>query len=135
MNTKAPYNISTPTASLALSALSPSALASMSAKVIRLVTARTALLAGLAELAPLGLGAAIGGNDANFVLVPVLEKNAGSGGRADNVRAHQVYKMMARKRAWWYASEATNRGAQGVCASLLGARRKTASCYRNWGSC
>ena len=60
MYTKAPYNISAPTASLALSALSPGAVEAMSAKVASLVDQRDVLHKGLAELAPLGLGAAIG---------------------------------------------------------------------------
>ncbi|CCM00728.1 uncharacterized protein FIBRA_02768 [Fibroporia radiculosa] len=93
MNTKAPYNISAPTASLALSALSPPAVAGMNEKVARLVLQRSALLRGLVQLAPLGLGAAIGGNDANFVIVPVLDKNGN--GQPNNVRAQAIYKTMA----------------------------------------
>ncbi|GBE89122.1 Histidinol-phosphate aminotransferase [Sparassis crispa] len=93
MNTKAPYNISAPTASLALSALSPSAVASMSQKVSALCKQRDLLLQKLAMLGPLGLGAAIGGNNANFIVVPVLEKN--SSGKPDNVRAQRVYKTLA----------------------------------------
>lgn len=96
MNTKAPYNISTPTASLALSALSPSAITSMRSKISKLISARTYLLRSLAELQPLGLGPSIGGNDANFVMVPVLEKSENGGERkADNARAHKIYKTMA----------------------------------------
>ncbi len=93
MNTKAPYNISTPTASLALSALSPSAVESMRKKVSTLVASRKTLLEGLAALQPLGLGPSIGGNDANFVMVPVLDK--GGSGEADNARAQKVYKTLA----------------------------------------
>ncbi|KAH9887256.1 histidinol-phosphate aminotransferase [Cubamyces lactineus] len=93
MNTKAPYNISTPTAALALSALSPSAIALMKEKVSTLIKSRGDLLRGLAELAPLGLGSVIGGNDANFVMVPVLEKNGS--GKPDNVRAQKIYKTLA----------------------------------------
>ncbi|KAI0707521.1 histidinol-phosphate aminotransferase [Cerioporus squamosus] len=93
MNTKAPYNISTPTAALALSALSPSAIDLMKQKVSTLVKGREQLLKGLQELRPLGLGAAIGGNDANFVMVPVLEKSGS--GKADNARAQKIYKTLA----------------------------------------
>ena len=92
-NTKAPYNISTPTASLALSALSPEAIQLMKEKVSTLVKSRSVLLRGLEELQPLGLGAAIGGNDANFVMVPVLEKNGS--GKPDNARAQKIYKTLA----------------------------------------
>lgn len=95
MNTKAPYNISTPTASLALSALSPSAVQSMRKKVAALVASRKTLLEGLAALQPLGLGHSIGGNDANFVMVPVLDK--GGNGEPDNTRAQKVYKTLAER--------------------------------------
>lgn len=93
MNTKAPYNISTPTATLALSALSPPALSLMTSKINTLISSRSWLLSALSSLAGLGLGAAIGGNDANFVVVPILEKSGS--GKADNVRAQRVYKTLA----------------------------------------
>lgn len=93
MNTKAPYNISTPTASLALTALSPIALSTMSAKIATLIASRDWLLNALSSLTPLGLGDAIGGNDANFVMIPVLEKNGS--GKPDNTRAQRVYKTLA----------------------------------------
>lgn len=93
MNAKAPYNISTPTASIALSALSPSAVDAMHVKVASLVAQRAVLLAGFAALAPLGLGHAIGGNDANFIVVPVLAKDGS--GAPDNSRAHKIYKTLA----------------------------------------
>ncbi|KAI0646587.1 histidinol-phosphate aminotransferase [Trametes meyenii] len=93
MNTKAPYNISTPTASLALSALSDSAIGLMKDKVATLAKGRNYLLHGLANLAPLGLGSVIGGNSANFVVVPVLAKDGS--GKPDNERAHKIYKTLA----------------------------------------
>ena len=93
MNTKAPYNISTPTASLALAALSPEAVQAMRTKVRALVAGRAWLLDALRTLAPGDLGAAIGGNDANFVVVPILEKSGS--GKPDNVRAQKIYKTLA----------------------------------------
>ncbi|KZT10289.1 uncharacterized protein LAESUDRAFT_418721 [Laetiporus sulphureus 93-53] len=65
--------LSVPTASLALSALSRSVVAAMNAKVVALVEQCAVLLHELEKLRPLGLGDAIGGNDANFVMVPVSE--------------------------------------------------------------
>jgi histidinol-phosphate aminotransferase len=93
-NTKAPYNISTPTAHLALAALSPNAIASMHDKINTLITARAALIKALSNLKPLGLGPVIGANHANFVMVPVLSKE---GGKPDNVRAQKVYRDLAEK--------------------------------------
>ncbi|KAF8506497.1 histidinol-phosphate aminotransferase [Hysterangium stoloniferum] len=95
-NTKAPYNISTPTAVLALEALSPSSLTAMRAKVSSLIKARSQLISKLAPLSQLGLGNSIGGNHANFLLVPILDKERQ---RPDDARAKQVYKEMAEKRA------------------------------------
>ncbi|KAI5826970.1 hypothetical protein K523DRAFT_247849, partial [Schizophyllum commune Tattone D] len=92
-NTKAPYNISTPAAHLALSALSDAALDAMRAKVGRLVDSRAKLLESLKGLADVGVGPAIGGNDANFVMVPVLAKDGS--GKPDNARSEKVYKTMA----------------------------------------
>ena len=50
MNTKAPYNISTPTAALARAALAPPAVAAMRAKVAALAAGRAWLLSALAAL-------------------------------------------------------------------------------------
>ncbi|KAI5121991.1 hypothetical protein M0805_001824 [Coniferiporia weirii] len=93
-NTKAPYNISTPSACLALSALSPPALALMDTRLCTLKASRTALLAALETLAPLGLGKAIGTHQANFVMVPVLSC---AGGEPDNARAEQAYTELAER--------------------------------------
>ena len=65
----------------------------MREKVSKLVSSRKTLLDGLAALAPLGLGPSIGGNDANFVVVPVLEKNGS--GQPDSARAQKIYKTLA----------------------------------------
>jgi histidinol-phosphate aminotransferase len=94
-NTKAPYNISTPTAHLALSALTSDALSGMRKKIETLISEREKLIASLAKLAPLGVGRPIGGNNANFVLIPILEGPPPSGDQADSARAEKVYKMLA----------------------------------------
>ncbi|VDB92588.1 unnamed protein product [Peniophora sp. CBMAI 1063] len=90
-NTKAPYNISTPTAYLAQQALSPESLSVMRSNVQTLLEQRTALL-GLLKTVD-GLGPAIGGNDANFIMVPVLAKDGS--GTPDSARAQRVYKTLA----------------------------------------
>ncbi|KZT10293.1 uncharacterized protein LAESUDRAFT_755801, partial [Laetiporus sulphureus 93-53] len=53
------------------------------------------LLHELEKLRPLGLGDAIGGNDADFVMVPVLEKSESGSGLPDNARAQRIYKTAA----------------------------------------
>ncbi|KAF8189176.1 pyridoxal phosphate-dependent transferase [Mycena galopus ATCC 62051] len=84
-NTKAPYNISTPTAHIALSALAPASVTQMRSKISTLVASRERLLANLTALASLGVGHAIGGNDANFIVVPILRAD----GKPDNTRAQR----------------------------------------------
>ncbi|KAF7348550.1 Aminotran-1-2 domain-containing protein [Mycena venus] len=90
-NTKAPYNISTPTAHIALSALAPASVSAMRSNIATLIASRKTLLSDLAALASLGVGQAIGGNDANFVVVPIL----GADGQPDNTRAQHLYRSLA----------------------------------------
>ncbi|KAH9161393.1 hypothetical protein EDB89DRAFT_2222497 [Lactarius sanguifluus] len=77
-NNKAPYNISAPTAHLALYALSPASLRTMNANIERIKVSR--------------LGSAIGVQDANFILIPVLPREILV---ADSVCAQCVYKALA----------------------------------------
>jgi histidinol-phosphate aminotransferase len=86
-NTKAPYNISTPSSILALQALSPASLKNMQDKITSLRIARSELVSALAPFSKLGLASPLGGNDANFLLVPVLNRE---GGTPDNTRALKV---------------------------------------------
>lgn len=90
-NTKAPYNISTPTSVLALQALSPSSLETMQNKVISLNNERSELISALTPLSKLGLASPLGGNDANFLLVPILGR---AGGKPDNTRAFKVLHLI-----------------------------------------
>lgn len=87
-NIKAPYNISTPTATLALRALSPAGLSLLATKIATLKanhqTLRTAILALPNVLQVLGAG------NANFLLAQI-----GTNGRPDNVKAERIYKQMA----------------------------------------
>ncbi|KAH7106170.1 histidinol-phosphate aminotransferase [Auriculariales sp. MPI-PUGE-AT-0066] len=96
-NTKAPYNIATPSSLLALKALSPEGLNAMKTKCQTLIQSRTILLAKLAAspFPELGVGAAIGGNAANFILVPLLNKATGA---PDSERAIKLYKTLAEER-------------------------------------
>ncbi|WFD32619.1 histidinol-phosphate transaminase [Malassezia sp. CBS 17886] len=93
-NTKAPYNISTPAAYLASRALSDEGIAQMRANVRTLLNNRAWLCDVLAGVP--GVGAMLGANDANFVLVQILDR---PGGAPDSARAAYVYKTMAEKNA------------------------------------
>lgn len=64
----------------------------MHTKLNALISSRSSLLQTISSLAPLGVGKAIGEQDANFLMIPILEKE---GGKPDNKRAQNVYKTMA----------------------------------------
>ena len=88
-NTKAPYNISTPTSLLGRSALSPQGIQCMSKNVNQIKQQRTILLDQFKTIKR--LGKVLGTNDANFILVQVL-----NGDRvADNNAALSIYKRLA----------------------------------------
>ncbi len=92
-NTKAPYNISAPTAALALRALAPESLVGMRSKIQQLIQGRQWLVIALEEFRQQGdLGNRVGGLDGNFVMFPVLRRGTG---KPDNVRAEKVYQKMA----------------------------------------
>lgn len=64
----------------------------MKSKLSTLRASHAALLSSFSSLAHLGLGTSIGGNDANFILIPILEKGTY---KPDSERAHKVYKALA----------------------------------------
>ncbi|KAJ4468892.1 histidinol-phosphate aminotransferase [Lentinula aciculospora] len=126
-NTKAPYNISTPTAYLALSALSPPSLANMQSKIETLTASRVALLKALSDIAQLGLGSSIGSNDANFVMIPVLSKD---GSQPDNVRAQKVYKALAEENGVVVRFRGNEPGCEGCLRITIGSEDENATVIR-----
>lgn len=120
-NTKAPYNISTPTAHLALSALSPSAVDAMQSKINVLIASRTKLLQSFSALADLGLGPSVGGNDANFIVVPVLTKD---GTKPDNVRSQKVYKSLAEENGVVVRFRGNEPGCEGCLRITVGSEEE-----------
>jgi len=93
-NTKAPYNICTPTAVLATRALSDASISLFHKKIGQLLTNRTWLYNALQseELQSLGIGAILGRQDANFLLVQVVNKETR---KPDNTRSQAVYTALA----------------------------------------
>ncbi|KAF5336459.1 hypothetical protein D9611_006462 [Ephemerocybe angulata] len=94
-NTKAPYNVSVPTAHLAEKALTPESLEFWRSNVRTLKANRASLISSLRSLAETasGVGPIIGSNDANFILVRIMQK--GDNTKADSDRAQKVYKYLA----------------------------------------
>ncbi|KAJ7484401.1 pyridoxal phosphate-dependent transferase [Mycena latifolia] len=122
-NTKAPYNISTPTAHIALSALAPASISTMRSKISTLAEGRKALLTELAGLASLGVGAVIGGNDANFVVVPIL----GADGKADNTRAQRLYRLLAEENGVVVRYRGSEPGCEGCLRITVGTPEENAT--------
>lgn len=105
-NTKAPYNVSLPTAHLASKALTPESLDLWRKNVRTIKHNRSALISSLSSLSKstlpdgtlLGVGPIIGSNDANFIMVRILERGTKVGEvRPDSARAQKVYKYLAEK--------------------------------------
>jgi len=113
-NTKAPYNISVPTASLAASAVSPPGLKTMSNNVETLNVNRSNLIKSLSQMK--GVGRILGGNQANFVLAEVVDEE----GRPSNKRAVEVYKTMAESRGVVVRFRGSEKGCEGCLRITVG---------------
>ncbi|PWN97026.1 putative histidinol-phosphate transaminase [Tilletiopsis washingtonensis] len=125
-NTKAPYNISVPTAHLASLALSPEGLDLMRSNVRLLMENRDELIAGLKQLQC--TGEILGANDANFVLVQVLDKARADGGRPSGERAEMCYKRMAEERGLVVRNRSKELGCAGCLRITVGTKEENAKC-------
>ncbi|KAI0053201.1 histidinol-phosphate aminotransferase [Auriscalpium vulgare] len=122
-NTKAPYNISTPTASLALRALSPESSQIMHVNIAKLREQGGSLRTALQALAPLGVGKEIGSGDANFLLVPILARE---GNQPDNGRAVKVYKALAEEEGVVVRFRGGEKGCTGCLRITVGTEEENA---------
>ncbi|GES59320.1 histidinol-phosphate aminotransferase [Aspergillus terreus] len=93
---KAPYNISSPTSALAMAALSPKNMTVMHKYRQQIITQRERLVQELPKIP--GVGRFLGGQEANFLLVELLDKPASEGGKPSNKTALATYEAMAEKR-------------------------------------
>ncbi|KAF9040405.1 histidinol-phosphate aminotransferase [Hymenopellis radicata] len=121
-NTKAPYNISAPTANLALAAFSSSSISSMKAKAATLVASRTKLLQSLSTFPD--LGPPLGGNVANFVMIPILAKDGS--GQPDSARAQKVYKALAEENGVVVRYRGNELGCAGCLRITIGSEQENA---------
>ncbi|KAJ9106005.1 hypothetical protein QFC19_003341 [Naganishia cerealis] len=117
-NTKAPYNVSKPTATLALSSVSPRGISILHENITALNKCRAELITALQAIP--GLGDVLGGNDANFVLVQVLDKPREQGGRPSNPRAVAAYKHMAEQMGLVVRFRGNERGCEGCLRITVG---------------
>lgn len=123
-NTKAPYNISSPTAHLASLALSPQGIAQMRENVQTLIRNRDQLMADLKSVP--GTGAILGANEANFVLVQILDLETRS--RPDNNVAQTVYKRMAEEMGLVVRNRAKDLGCAGCLRVTVGTEAENKRC-------
>ncbi|GAA6032575.1 hypothetical protein JCM8097_004823 [Rhodosporidiobolus ruineniae] len=89
-NIKAPYNVSTLTASVALNALSPSGLDTFRSNISRLNANRDALRAALLDTP--GVLTILGAGNANFLMAQIGDAATG---KPDNKKAHRAYLHLA----------------------------------------
>ena len=92
-NFKAPYNISDPTSRIASAALSEDGLASMRETRKKILLQRDRLVAALPKIPE--VGRIVGGLDANFLLVEMLDGPRDRGGKPSNETALKVYENLA----------------------------------------
>jgi histidinol-phosphate aminotransferase len=123
-NTKAPYNISLPTASLAISAVSTPGLVAMANAVSTLNVNRTTLIDGLKRIK--GVGAILGGNHANFVLAQILDED----GKPSNIKAGHVYKTMAESRGVVVRYRGNEAGCEGCLRITVGTEDEVAQALK-----
>lgn len=67
----------------------------MAQKIEEIKRMRAELYDTVLSLRSLGVGRPLGGNDANFLLVPILRRDAAKESEYDNDRAMKIYKHLA----------------------------------------
>lgn len=122
-NTKAPYNISVPTAHLASLALSSEGLDKMRTNVRTLLENRKSLEKSLKSLP--GIGPILGSGEANFVLVTILD---GPQGKPDGKRAGMIYKRMAEERGLVVRNRSSDLGCDGCLRITVGTQEENERC-------
>jgi histidinol-phosphate aminotransferase len=125
-NTKAPYNISLPTASLASQAVSTSGLVRMANAVNTLNSNRQKLIDGLKEIP--GVGEILGGNHANFVMAQIVKD-----GKPSNERAVSVYKTMAEHRGVVVRYRGGEIGCEGCLRVTVGSEEEVEAVLKQFG--
>lgn len=111
---KAPYNISSPTSTLASLALQDAGLAVMHSNRARIVTQRERLVQEM-QCIP-GVGRLRGGTDSNFLLFEMLSLQ----GKADNATASSVYERLAETKGVVVRFRGTEHGCLGCLRITVG---------------
>ncbi|KAF9425457.1 histidinol-phosphate transaminase [Podila epigama] len=112
--TKAPYNIASTTSRLAQEALQPKGLSILNNHIDVMIKERSRLIESFKSIPC--LGRVLGTNDANFVLVEVLDKD----GKPSNERAFRVYTDMASTQGLVVRFRGTEIGCEGCLRITVG---------------
>ena len=126
-NLKAPYNISGPTSQIALAALNAAGLEVMRNQRDLLLEQRSRLVHGLAKTP--GVGRVIGGLDANFVLVEMLDQTK-DGGVPSNEFALKVYEGLAENQDVVVRFRGKEYGCEGCLRISVGTAEEVDKCLR-----
>lgn len=114
-NIKAPYNISSPTSFLAQQALSKGGLKVMHRNVEATIEQRARLVSELPKIE--GVSRIIGGLDANFLLVEILDR---PGGAPSSEVAQRVYKELAETKGVVIRYRGNEKGCRGCLRITVG---------------
>ena len=118
-NMKAPYNISSPTSTIANTALEEKNMRVMRDNRAKILKQRDRLLKELPQIP--GIGSFLGGTDSNFLLVEILD---GEGGRPDNGTALSVYETMAGQRGVVVRFRGKEHGCTGCLRITVGTEKE-----------
>jgi histidinol-phosphate transaminase len=124
-NTKAPYNVSTLAAHAASQALAPEGIQRMRSHAKTLIELRERLIRDLASIPC--IGKVLGTNDANFVLVQVLDAPKGL---PDSQRAALVYKRMAEEHRLVVRNRSSELGCDGCLRITVGTAEENDQCIK-----
>jgi histidinol-phosphate aminotransferase len=125
-NTKAPYNISTLTAQVALEALSDKGLEMMYQNIEQIKQQRDVLIGALQNFPVAGVGKIRGAAEANFLLVEILNQN----GEPCNQRAEQVYKNLAESKDVVVRFRGKDYGCTGCLRISIGTEQEMKTCLK-----
>ncbi|KAI9722121.1 MAG: histidinol-phosphate transaminase [Chrysothrix sp. TS-e1954] len=128
-NLKAPYNVSSLTSAVARAALQPDSLAVMSKHRQQIIEDRAYLLQEMPQVR--GVGRIRGNNDANFVLVEMLDR---PNGKPCNEVALKVYERMAGQRGIVVRFRGKELGCEGCLRITVGTRHECEGFLRELGA-